>query len=227
MTGDIEVGAGRLQLHVPSDGYAANVMLAWETCALMASNMAAGAWAPTKHGSRRTMPAHLLGWTFAWRPEQVNRGDNRPLMSIRRRGAFLAVMAAATVGVVLATAPSGAWAARGPRLLGGEAADAARAMAHMEHLSIAIGPRPVGTKSEAAAAEYIAQRLSEYGYTVSVTPVHRGVVDGLCVSQNVVAVSPAPEPGAKPSDGASIDSPTPDSPARMTTRPASRPCWVC
>lgn len=123
------------------------------------------------------------------------------------------MMAAATVGVVLATAPSGAWAARGPRLLGGEAADAARAMAHMEHLSIAIGPRPVGTKSEAAAAEYIAQRLSEYGYTVSVTPVRRGVGDGLCVSQNVVAVSPAPEPGAKTIlIAASIDSPTPDSP---------------
>ena len=134
-------------------------------------------------------------------------------MFIRRRRAFLAVLAAAAMGVVLATMPSAAWSARAPHLLGGEEADAARTMSHIEHLANAIGPRPAGTKSEAAAAEYIARTLSEYGYTVSVTPVRRGVGDGLCVSQNVVAVSPSPEPGAKTIlIAASIDSPTPDSP---------------
>ncbi len=137
-------------------------------------------------------------------------------MPIRRRYLFLAVLAvlvAVAVGVVPAAIPSTAWAARSPRVLSGEAADAARAMAHVEHLAAAIGPRPAGTKSEAAAAEYIARTLSGYGYTVSATPVRRGVADGLCVSQNVVAVSPSPEPGAKTIlIAAAIDSPVPDSP---------------
>ncbi|MGI6130614.1 MAG: M28 family metallopeptidase [Bacillota bacterium] len=134
-------------------------------------------------------------------------------MSVYKRMVFLAVLAAAAMYVALAAASPASWAARSPRLLGGDAADAAMAMAHVQHLASAIGPRPAGTKSEAAAAEYIAQNLSEYGYIVSVTPVRRGVADGLCVSQNVVAVSPSPEPGAKTIlIAASIDSPAPDSP---------------
>jgi len=133
-------------------------------------------------------------------------------MPVYKRTIFLAVLAAAAMCIALAAASPPSWAARVPRLLGGEAADAAMAMAHLQHLATDIGPRPAGTNSEAAAAQYIAQSLSEYGYVVSVIPVRRGVADGVCVSQNVVAVSPSPEPGAKTIlIAASIDSPAPDS----------------
>ncbi len=134
-------------------------------------------------------------------------------MSIGRRRAFLAVLAAAAVGVALAATPFAVSVARAPRMLAGEAADATRAMEHVEHLATMVGPRPAGTKSEAAAADYIAQRLSEYGYIVSIVPVRRSVTDGLCVSQNVVALSPSPKPGAGTIlIAASMDSPAPDSP---------------
>lgn len=134
-------------------------------------------------------------------------------MPIDRHRVFLAALAAAVVGIALLAASPLSWAAQAPRVLGGEAADAARAMAHVDRLALGIGPRPAGTKSEAAAADYIAERLSEYGYIVSRAPVCRSVADGLCVSQNVVAVSPSSKPGARTIlIAASIDSPAPDAP---------------
>jgi hypothetical protein len=134
-------------------------------------------------------------------------------MPTYKRRVFLAALAAAVVGIALVAASPLSWAAQTPRVLGGEAADAARAMAHVEHLALGLGPRPAGTKSEAAAADYVAQRLSEYGYIVRRVPFRRSVADGLCVSQNVVAVSPSPKPDAKTIlIAASIDSPAPDSP---------------
>jgi Zn-dependent M28 family amino/carboxypeptidase len=134
-------------------------------------------------------------------------------MPIGKHRVFLAALAAAVLGIALIAVSPLSWAARAPRVLGGEAADAARAMAHVEHLATTIGPRPAGTTSEAAAADYVAQRLSEYGYVVSRAPVRRSVAGGLCVSQNVVAVSPSPKPGARTIlIAASIDSPAADSP---------------
>lgn len=133
-------------------------------------------------------------------------------MAICKRKLFLAALTAAALGIMFVAASPLSLAAGMLRVLGGDAADVDRAMAHVERLAGDIGPRPAGTKSEAAAAEYIAQSLSEYGYVVSVTPVRWGVDDGLCVSQNVVAVSPSAEPGAKTIIiAASIDSPAPDS----------------
>ncbi len=123
------------------------------------------------------------------------------------------MLAAIVVGTAPTAASSLSSAYQAPRVRGGEAADAARAMAHVEHLALGLGPRPAGTKSEAAAADYIAERLSEYGYIVSRAPVRRSVADGLCVSQNVLAVSPSPKPGARTIlIAASMDSPAPDSP---------------
>ena len=135
------------------------------------------------------------------------------MMPTYKRRVFLAALAAAVVGIALVAASPLSWAAQAPRALSAEAADPALAMAHVEHLARGLGPRPAGTKSEAAAADYVAQRLSEYGYIVRRVPFRRSVADGLCVSQNVVAVSPSPKPDAKTIlIAASIDSPAPDSP---------------
>ncbi len=43
---------------------------------------------------------------------------------------------------------------------------AADAMSHVQALSEVIGPRPAGSVKESGAADYIVERLGEYGYTV-------------------------------------------------------------
>lgn len=43
-----------------------------------------------------------------------------------------------------------------------------RAFAHIEHLSVTIGPRVAGSTAERAAAEYIAERLRASGYSVTI-----------------------------------------------------------
>ncbi len=99
-----------------------------------------------------------------------------------------------------------------PSALGGERADSAAAMAHVRRLAADIGPRPAGTAREGAAAEYVAQCLSGYGYVVSRIPFSRTVAAGVCVSENVVAVAPWAKPGARTIlIAASIDTPAPDS----------------
>lgn len=134
-------------------------------------------------------------------------------MPTYKRRVFLAALAAAVVGIALVAASPLSRAAQAPRALSAEAADPALAMAHVEHLARGLGPRPAGTRSEAAAADYVAQRLSEYGYIVRRVPFRRSVADGLCVSQNVVAVSPSSKPGARTIlIAAPIDSPAPDLP---------------
>ncbi|MGE3960471.1 MAG: M28 family metallopeptidase [Dehalococcoidia bacterium] len=46
--------------------------------------------------------------------------------------------------------------------------EVARAMAHIEHLSVAIGPRPAGSEAERAAAAYLVDQLAAAGYRASV-----------------------------------------------------------
>ncbi len=125
----------------------------------------------------------------------------------------LVIAAVGSTAVIVSWAGGTVWAARAPRALGGEPADAARAMAHVEHMATVIGPRPAGTASEAAAADYVAACLWSYGYRVRKTPFTRTVADGVCISENVVAVAPFPKPGAQTIlIAASLDSPVPDSP---------------
>ena len=45
-----------------------------------------------------------------------------------------------------------------------------RAMAHIEHLSVEIGPRPAGSEAEREAAGYLAQQLTAAGYDASIEP---------------------------------------------------------
>jgi len=48
------------------------------------------------------------------------------------------------------------------------APDAARAMQHIEHLAVTIGPRPAGSEAEREAADYIASQLTEAGYDATI-----------------------------------------------------------
>jgi aminopeptidase YwaD len=48
--------------------------------------------------------------------------------------------------------------------------DAARAYAHVQKLSVDIGPRVAGTAEERAAADYLAATLRSYGYEVDLQP---------------------------------------------------------
>lgn len=135
---------------------------------------------------------------------------------MRRRTRPLAALIMATAGfaaLAVSLAGGGALAARAPRALGQEPADAARAMAHIEHLATAIPSRPAGTAGETAAADYVANCLWSYGYRVRRTPFARTVANGVCMSENVIAVAPFPKPGAQTIlIAASLDSPMPDSP---------------
>lgn len=46
--------------------------------------------------------------------------------------------------------------------------DAARALEHIRHLSVDIGPRPAGSEAERAAAAYLAAQLTEAGYDATI-----------------------------------------------------------
>jgi putative cell wall-binding protein len=68
---------------------------------------------------------------------------------------------------------------------------AGNALEHVRRLS-AMGVRLGGTAAENAAADYIAARLREYGYTVTVQPVP---IPGGRISHNVIAEKPGSAPG--------------------------------
>jgi aminopeptidase YwaD len=102
----------------------------------------------------------------------------RPSAVSRRRMLSVALGGAAAV-----TLPAPAWAATGqrpgaarPPALTGRDIDVAkrvsaeRALAHLKVLSIGIGPRIGGTRSELVAAKYIAGVLDVLGYDVELQP---------------------------------------------------------
>nr|WP_255643362.1 M28 family peptidase [Actinoplanes polyasparticus] len=102
----------------------------------------------------------------------------RPSAVSRRRMLSVALGGAAAVAL-----PAPAWAATGqrpgaarPPALTGHDLDVARrvsaerALAHLKVLSIGIGPRIGGTKSELLAAKYIAGVLDVLGYDVELQP---------------------------------------------------------
>ncbi|WP_160141778.1 M28 family peptidase [Salicibibacter halophilus] len=66
--------------------------------------------------------------------------------------------------------------------------DADRAMDHVEHLSVDIGPRVAGTDEEAEAADYIEDEFESLGYETS---THEFEIDDGDDSQNVIAVKEA------------------------------------
>jgi len=78
-----------------------------------------------------------------------------------------------------------------------ERASAVLAGMHVQKLSLEIGPRPTGTMRETAAADYVADTLEGYGYTVTRVPFSRETADGVSVSENVIAVAPSAKPDSK------------------------------
>ncbi len=104
-------------------------------------------------------------------------------MLSRRRMLTIALGGAATVAL-----PAPAWAvddqrpgaATLPALTGGDRlvarqVSAERALEHLRVLSVGIGPRIGGTRSEKVAADYIARTLDRLGYDVTLQPF--GVAD--------------------------------------------------
>ena len=104
-------------------------------------------------------------------------------MLSRRRMLTIALGGAATVAL-----PAPAWAvddqrpgaATLPALTGGDRlvarqVSAERALEHLRVLSVGIGPRIGGTRSEKVAADYIAKTLDRLGYDVTLQPF--GVAD--------------------------------------------------
>lgn len=63
--------------------------------------------------------------------------------------------------------------------------DANKAMAHLQHLSVDIGPRVTGTDTEREAASYIESEFARLGYDVSIQEFD---IRGGKQSQNVIAV---------------------------------------
>src|SRR5699024_1171730 len=63
--------------------------------------------------------------------------------------------------------------------------DANKAMEHLQHLSVDIGPRVTGTEEEREAAEYIQNEFTSLGYDVSTQEFD---ISGGEKSQNVIAV---------------------------------------
>jgi len=79
-----------------------------------------------------------------------------------------------------------------------------QAMGHTFALSEQIGVRPPGSVKEAAAADYIVQRLGEYGYTVEEQPFT--MADGFA-SRNIVGTRRGTREGFTIVIGAHFDSP--------------------
>jgi alkaline phosphatase isozyme conversion protein len=79
-----------------------------------------------------------------------------------------------------------------------------QAMTHTFAISEQIGARPAGSVKEAAAADYIVQRLGEYGYTVEEQPFT--MADGFA-SRNIVGTRRGTREGFTIVIGAHFDSP--------------------
>jgi Zn-dependent M28 family amino/carboxypeptidase len=87
----------------------------------------------------------------------------------------------------------------------------ANAMSHVSGLSEHIGPRKAGSVQESSAADYIAARLGEYGYTVEEQPF--SMADGFG-SRNVLATRSGTREGYTVVIAAHYDSPA-DSPGAV------------
>ncbi|MEA4884334.1 MAG: M28 family peptidase [Clostridia bacterium] len=118
-------------------------------------------------------------------------GDSRhrtERWSARRRGAALAVF-------LVLTALFAYHLAVMPKALARQSsvpmASAAAAIAHVREIASRIGPRPAGSASEEAAADYVAAKLAEYGYEARKVSFVRTVGDVSASSVNVVAAMSA------------------------------------
>ncbi len=68
------------------------------------------------------------------------------------------------------------------------------ARSHIEAIADEIGPRPTGTETESQAAQYIANKLKELGYTPETQSFTAVTKSGIVHSANVMTVKPGQSP---------------------------------